>query len=88
MPGSVPPPHEELQKEISFRQELSQLLNRYSRENTSGTPDYILANHLGRCLDSFDQTMIERENWYGRSIKPSPSIEDPNGNPNDPNRNY
>lgn len=64
--GAVSP---EVREELNFRTELAALINRYSRENTSATPDYILANHLGRCLDAFDQTMIERETWYGRSIK-------------------
>lgn len=68
MPESGPI-SEPIRQELAFRAELAALLNKYSRENFSGTPDHILANHLGRCLDAFDQTMIERENWYGRSIK-------------------
>lgn len=61
---------EVVQKELSFREELARLLNKHSRENASGTPDFILAGHLSRCLDAFDQTMIEREKWYGRPINP------------------
>lgn len=64
MPES--PISEPIKREIDFRTELAALLNKYSRESTSSTPDYILSNHLGRCLDAFDQTMIEREKWYGR----------------------
>ena len=65
MPDS--PISEPIRAEINFRTELAALLNKYGRENTSGTPGYILANHLGRCLDAFDQTMIERNKWYGHT---------------------
>lgn len=63
-----------VREEINFRTELAALLNKYSRENVSGTPDHILANHLGRCLDAFDQTMVERETWYGRRVKGGTNI--------------
>jgi hypothetical protein len=45
---------------------LTTLLNRYSRENGSNTPDYILAEHLVRCLDTWNATMAQRTAWYGR----------------------
>ncbi len=64
-----------MQAELNFREELRSLLNRHSREAASGTPDFILANYLARCLDVYDQTLIERENWYGRPVKPtSPNL--------------
>lgn len=50
----------------SFRQELECLINRYSVENASDTPDFILANYLCACLDAFNQTVRRREEWYGR----------------------
>jgi hypothetical protein len=53
-------------KEMQFRQELENLINRYSKENGSNTPDFILANFLERCLIAFDLTVLEREAWYGR----------------------
>lgn len=70
------PPHQsqEIKEEMDLRKEMAALLNRYSRENASGTPDYILANYLGRCLINFDQTTIERETWYGRTAKPKGTI--------------
>lgn len=54
-----------------FRDELSGLLNRYSRENHSDTPDFLLAQYLERCLDAFDEAVIARESWYGRD-RPAP----------------
>lgn len=47
-----------------FRQELQNLLNYHSVEQYSDTPDFILANYLIRCLESFDIAIAERERWY------------------------
>ena len=49
-----------------FVKELTELLNRYSKENNSDTPDFILANYLSTALDNFDAAVKERELWYGR----------------------
>lgn len=58
--------------ERSMRQELTSLLNRYSVENGSNTPDFILANYLLDALAAFDTAVRDREVWYGR--KPSPEV--------------
>lgn len=50
------------QEQVNFRIELGKLINKYSLESASNTPDYILASYLSRALDNFDQTMIERKN--------------------------
>jgi hypothetical protein len=50
----------------NFRDELQGLLNRYSRENTSNTPDYVLADYLIDCLKALDVAIHKREQWYGR----------------------
>lgn len=49
----------------TFDQELTELLNRYSKENDSGTPDYILAKYLMGCLETFNMTIELRNKWYG-----------------------
>ena len=49
-----------------FRNELEALLNKYSMENGSDTPDFILAEYLVRCLEAFNDTVGHREMWYGR----------------------
>ncbi len=46
--------------------ELTDLLNSYSREGESGTPDFILANFLMRSLEAFEAGVNRREAWYGR----------------------
>ena len=54
-------------KETEFHKELSSLINRYSKENGSNTPDFIIATYLISCLDNFNNTSNIREIWYGRS---------------------
>ena len=49
---------------------LKDLLNQYSAENRSGTPDLILAQYLEACLLAFDTAVQQRETWYGRDSRP------------------
>jgi len=56
--------------ENKFEKELEQLINKYSMENDSNTPDFILAEYLSNCLKTFNTTIQRREDWYGRN-KPS-----------------
>lgn len=49
-----------------FREELERLINRYSMENGSTTPDFILADYLANCLILWDETINKREKYYGR----------------------
>jgi len=48
----------------SFRKELTALINRYSKENESDTPDFILADYLIGCLNNFNGIMVHRKQWY------------------------
>jgi len=43
-----------------FKQELAELLNYYSKENGSDTPDFILAQYLVDVLKAFDTAMENR----------------------------
>ncbi len=54
-----------------FRKEIEQLINKYSMENASNTPDFILAKYLTSCLSSFDTAIQQRETWYGRDARPT-----------------
>ena len=49
-----------------FEIKLEEIINEYSMENNSDTPDFILARYLKNCLDNFDAAVKEREEWYGR----------------------
>ena len=46
------------------------LINKYSREQDSNTPDFILAEYLVNCLDAFELASNRREVWYGVEHEP------------------
>jgi hypothetical protein len=48
-----------------FEKELTSLLNRYSKENASGTPDFILAGYFIACLKAYEVAVIRRDDWRG-----------------------
>lgn len=43
-------------------------INKFSAENGSNTPDFILAQFLMGALAAWDGAVKRREEWYGRSI--------------------
>ena len=47
----------------TFEKELEKLINRYSKENESNTPDFVLANYLSACLKAYNTAIKERENF-------------------------
>ena len=51
--------------------ELGSLLNRFSVENKSNTPDFILAQYLMGCLQIFATAVQQRETWHGRDPRPT-----------------
>jgi hypothetical protein len=44
-----------------FEKELAMLINKYSKENESDTPDFILARYLKCCLANYTETVRARE---------------------------
>lgn len=48
----------------AFSRDLRELVNQYSRENGSDTPDRILADFMCECLDAFDRATRRRKEWY------------------------
>ncbi len=53
--------------DTEFEKELESLLNRFSQENDSNTPDFILARYLVNCLFAWKEGITQREKWYGRT---------------------
>ena len=53
-----------------FREDLEVLINQNSKENGSDTPDFILADYLADCLDTFDKAVTRRDEWYGKKRQP------------------
>lgn len=47
-----------------FAEKLREVINCHCRENSSDTPDFILAEYLFRCLDAFDSATRERDKWH------------------------
>lgn len=76
--------------ETQFEKDLAELINRYSKENDSDTPDFILARYLNAVLDNFSAAVKDREQWYGREKhfadlvklkEPSTELDLPDDNP-------
>ena len=54
---------------VKIVEEFENIINKYSWENHSNTPDFILAEHLYNCLVNFSISVNKREKWYGRVVK-------------------
>lgn len=48
-----------------FLQELTSLINRYSKENESDTPDFILSEYIRISLHAFTVATRDRDSWHG-----------------------
>ena len=62
---AAPLPADQIVERPGFEKELESLINRYSMESGSNTPDYILVNFLKNCLDNYHNATRLRDNWYG-----------------------
>lgn len=51
---------------MKFKKELKELINHYSKENESNTPDFILAQYIMACLIAFNTAIQQRETWFGK----------------------
>ena len=63
---------------MNFESELNDLINRYSIENESDTPDYLLAKYLIDCLKVYANIVKKRDQWF--SFSPWCKGEDKNEN--------
>jgi hypothetical protein len=62
-----------------LQHELSSLLNRYSAENASGTPDFLLAELLLSTLYHYEDIIQKRAAWRGETVD-LPSLKELNTN--------
>lgn len=46
-----------------LKKELSALINSFSLENSSNTPDFILAEYLMDCLFAYEKAIKANRNW-------------------------
>ena len=54
---------------MEFEKELRGLINKHCLENTSNSPDYILAEFVLDSLDAFDTATKRRDEHYGEDRK-------------------
>ena len=52
-----------LKRVVNFERDLTNLLNMYSLDNDSDTPDFILAKYINDCLNAFIVAMGKRDSW-------------------------
>lgn len=55
----------------NFKKELEALINSYSKENESNTPDFILAEYMINCLHAFEKATNERTKWSVGAVENS-----------------
>jgi hypothetical protein len=49
---------------LDFESALQELINKYSQENGSDTPDFILAKYLQDCLAAYNKCVKARDKWF------------------------
>jgi len=52
-----------------FEKELTALINKYSMENGSNTPDFILASYMAACLQTWNIVTTARDRWYDGHLR-------------------
>lgn len=57
------------EKHHGFQKRLENLINEFSMEEHSNTPDFILAEYLNVCLQAFGLAMAKRDKWYAAPQK-------------------
>lgn len=56
---------QEKEEARGFKQELAAVINKYSMERGSNTPDFILADYLADCLAAYEHMLGSKNLWYG-----------------------
>lgn len=60
-------------REPTLERDLESVLNRYSAENGSNTPDFLLAEYLMGCLAAWNKGVVARDKWYAVRLRPGDS---------------
>ena len=61
---------EERQDYQEIVRDLAKVVNKYSLEQESQTPDYILAEYMLKSLSDLNRLMRDRDYWYYGSVDP------------------
>lgn len=59
---------------MEFQKELEALINKHSKESDSDTPDFILAEYISGCLNSYANAVNARDSWYKKDAPEEPTI--------------
>lgn len=59
---------------MSLSDDIRAAINRASREGPSNTPDFILADYLLLCLDSYERAVMARDLWYSQHPRPGQTL--------------
>jgi hypothetical protein len=59
-----------------FEKDMASLINRYSLEGGSDTPDFILATYLRHCLMAFNAATVDRDRWYEPTLSQPSTVSD------------
>jgi hypothetical protein len=62
--GLISEPDTPNAEDEKLREQISKI-NEYSLENGSDTPDFILAQYLDDCLQTYNAALKARDKWYG-----------------------
>lgn len=54
---------------LDFEKELASLLNKHNMDTETNTPDFILARHIIRDLDTYRETTTELQKWHGSNMR-------------------
>lgn len=61
----------------NFVHEIASVVNKYSLENDSNTPDIIIGEYLYQCLEAYNNTIKLRNDWYYRADRVKVGVIDP-----------
>jgi hypothetical protein len=57
----------------TLQRAIEHAINAHCAENDSNTPDFLLAEYMLGCLKVFNNTIRQREQWYGRDPNIGPA---------------
>lgn len=55
-----------MKNELTFKKDLTSLINKYSLENGSNTPDFVLSEYLVMCLKAFNKSHQMKESLINK----------------------
>lgn len=62
---------------LDFEKELASLLNKHNMDTETNTPDFILARHIIRDLDTYRETTTEVKRWQSDDFRQQGAVGSP-----------